>query len=1058
MTFDILDPHQNIFQNTFLQASAGTGKTFAIQHLISRFVLEGDQPLKIDQILAITFTREAAKEMRERVEENLAALRIMVMNGQVEGYLGLVPPEEALRRIEEAELSFDSAPIYTIHGFCKKMLVENALYASFPLRSDGDFDHRVLMRRSIKDTLSDPAIPKWELMRLLGRSRMDFDRLVGQLIAAMEMGEKPEDSVAEFKEALLSFHERGIRASALASDLDLLIPHHKRMTNPAFPEQAQLLAQWIAGVEPTQSHWDGLLVDSEWFLERLEKDNVKLRAPDLTTLPLNYPRLSDELHEQLVPLWEKARDRSFLLKRMAQRCMSRFEELKRAHEVYSPDEILEAMEVASKNSTFQRLVAGKFRAVIIDEFQDTDPLQWKIVRSLFLEGEIKPTLFLVGDPKQSIYGFRKADVYAYMEAYKVLGEKSCAHLTTNYRSRAKLIDALNALFAKDKEWLDLPSLKGALNYQPVVAGRGEGREELGAPIEFCLGSGSIGRGKSFPTKALEQEVLFPFIAAKALEHRKTHGLAWKEIAVLVKDRFQAQRLHRFLSERAIPCTIKRSMSLTQTPGFAAMQELLLSATRPRDRAAFLKVVLGPLVCGRAELVDGSVKQQWLALCQKLKEEGFSSFYEAFLHLSLGDRTVYETLARSAPLFNQVRQIASLLMEVHFHRYSEILPYLQSLCELTPEEDERLALQEEAGEEALAIMTLFASKGLEFDVVFAPGLTMRGPAQGEEDPEKEAEKMRGLYVALTRAKEKLYLPLFFEEDQKPLFAGVAAPMERFLAHLTKSSLPLEKEPVTNLLQELEPFGITTRWLEGKEENLHPEEKKAEILTPPLLLKLYIPPSEVHSFTSLSQKSHQPSFELQDTKGVMPLGAQTGVIIHSLFERLFQNGGYKEPSLLEQTVRATLLHTHLEDWEEQVRMMATKALIKPLVGGACLADLKPGAFMQEMEFLFAEEGKLIKGFADLVFQLDGKFYLLDWKTNWLGPDESDYSEEKLQEAMVAHDYFLQAKIYTEALGRYVKQFYMEPFESLFGGAIYYFLRGDAPYCITSASSADRAVTLS
>ncbi|NGX45900.1 MAG: hypothetical protein K940chlam2_01080, partial [Chlamydiae bacterium] len=517
-------------------------------------------------------------------------------------------------------------------------------------------------------------------------------------------------------------------------------------------------------------------------------------------------------------------------------------------------------------------------------------------------------------------------------------------------------------------------------------------------------------------------------------------------------------LHLYLSERAIPSTIKRTMSLTQTAGFAAVQELLASATRPRDRAAFLKVALGPLVCGSPEQVDGPLKQRWLTLCQKLKDEGFTSFYETFLHMAIGEQTILETLARDVQLFSQVRQTAALLMDVFFHRPSEILPYMQRLCQISPEEDERLAQEEQAGAERLSIMTLFASKGLEFDVVFAPGLASRGPPQEEEDPEKEAEKMRGLYVALTRAREKLYLPFFFEESQKPLYAGAASPMERFLSHLTGSPLPLEKQPVLDLLKELEPSGINMRWLDGQEEPFTMDTEQKEAPLPPPLLELYIPPSEVHSFTSLSQKSHQPSFELQDTKGVMPLGAQTGVVIHSLFERLFQNGGYQEPQLLEQTVHASLLHTHLEDWEEEIHQMAKKALSRPLVDGYSLSDLRPGEFMQEMEFLFAEEKRMIKGFADLVFRLNGKFYLLDWKTNWLGPNESDYSVDKLKEAMVAHDYFLQARLYTEALRRYVKQFYMDPFEELFGGAIYYFLRGDAPYSSNSLNSVPYATTLS
>ena len=1052
LTFDILSEKQNIFQNTFLEASAGTGKTFAIQHLISRFLLEGEAPLKIDQILAITFTREAAREMKERVQENLAMIRKSLLEGKVEGYLKMLSPEQALERITEAEVCFDSAHIYTIHGFCKKMLVEGALEASFPLKSDGDFDHRQLMRRAIKDTLSDPKVPKWELKRLLKQSAMHFDRLVGMLIMEMENGGDHEDAVEAFAGSLSLFQERGIDASCLAQDFKLLMPHHKKMTNPEFPLQAAQLAQWIGSSHFDQGDWGELLASSYWFLQHMEKNHVKMRAPDFDTLPLHYPEFIPEIQSTLVPLWKKAHDRKYVLGRLAKRCKARLHALKAVHETHSPDEILEAMLKACQNPRFERYVSDKFRAVIIDEFQDTDPLQWEIIRHLFLSGD--STLFLVGDPKQSIYGFRKADVYAYMDGYKALGERSRAQLTTNYRSRKELIVALNALFGKVEGWLELPRLKGALKYHEVKAGRDEGRNDIGAPIEFCLGSGSIGRGRRFPTRSLEQNTLFPFIASRLIDHRQNHQIPWEKMAVLVKDRFEAQRLCGYFTEKGIPSAIKRTMSLTQTSGFLAMQELIFAAARPRDRAAFLKVALGPLVCAGPGQIDGSCKLRWLSLCQTLKDEGFTPFYESFLQMSFDGMSVQQTLARVPELFKEVRQVASLLMDSCLHSTSEMTLYLQKLCQVSPEEDPRLELQGQAGDGRVHIMTLFASKGLEFDIVFAPALAARGPPQENEDPEKEAEKMRGLYVALTRAREKLYLPFFFEESLKPLYAGSAAPMERFLAHLTKSSLPLDRAPVTQLLKELEPSGISTYWFKDEEVNLHIETCEDEALTPPPQLKLRIPFSSIQSFTSLSRKT--PHFNIpiegHETKEILPLGAQTGIVIHTIFERLFQNGGYKDHALIKQTVHMATAHTGLEEWEEEISKIVKRALIMPLVGGLSLADLKVGEFMQEMEFLFAEEGQMVKGFADLVFQLNGKYYLLDWKTNWL----SDYSDEKVKEAMEIHDYFLQARLYTEALRRYVKQFYIQPFETLFGGAIYYFLRGNAPYSFDSLSSSVSIVT--
>ena len=232
----------------------------------------------------------------------------------------------------------------------------------------------------------------------------------------------------------------------------------------------------------------------------------------------------------------------------------------------SPDAILTEMAKLLERPQFRELVKQKYRAVIIDEFQDTDPVQWAIFRTLFLNVK---QLYIVGDPKQSIYAFRNADLYTYLEAKENF---SVAHLDTNFRSAPKLIDALNTLFST-KEWMYLPKLQKFLDVHRVQAGVKEDGEGL---LHF------------FVSQEKDEERLFAFIAQNIVPHLSN--------AVLVKDRFQGARLQAYLRKWNISCAVKRAGSLADTLAFSAMHDLLEAVKRPDDASAVKKVLAGPFIC------------------------------------------------------------------------------------------------------------------------------------------------------------------------------------------------------------------------------------------------------------------------------------------------------------------------------------------------------------------------------------------------------------------------------------------------------------------------------
>lgn len=198
----------------------------------------------------------------------------------------------------------------------------------------------------------------------------------------------------------------------------------------------------------------------------------------------------------------------------------------------------------------------------------------------------------------------------------------------------------------------------------------------------------------------------------------------------------------------------------------------------------------------------------------------------------------------------------------------------------------------------------------------------------------------------------------------------------------------------------------------------------------------------SFTSLANPEKEGGEALQPNPEEIPRGAATGIILHNFLEGLPFHEMKKENSrqALEAYLTPLVAKTELAPWPEKTVDMLHASISAPLPGlGKSLLDCDPAKMIREMRFLYKNTSNdLCQGFIDLFFELDGKFYILDWKSNAL----PDYSQDSLETAMRSCDYFLQANLYGEAACRYLHLFGKE---KQFGGAFYVFLRGGAIYFV-------------
>jgi len=942
--FNILDAQTEIGGNHFLEASAGTGKTFTIEHLVCRLIRE--KGLKIEEILVVTFTRAATRELRQRIRALLQK-----------------------ENLTEAVLSFDGAQIFTIHGFCQKILQEFAFETLAPLQSElwSACEEEKALEAILLNKADGKTFSAAQLSAALSKNRGSFELLKKAVLRAKSA------PLASFEEIAKKFSEKiaEVPSFSVVAEFDKAALHYKKI-GPHHARQAAALQEMVAARRADPSQVEALFAGGPLFLKYLGGEPRKKKSA-----PPEHRGL-DALKRALFSVSEEIAGGDRVVRGLSHAWREERHRIGMEEGKLSPDDILSAVQECLGSEAFVFKARQNIRAVVVDEFQDTDPVQWQIFETLFKDHDLA-AFYLVGDPKQSIYAFRSADVYTYMAAGKSLGDGALGSLDTNWRSVKGLGAQLNRLFCS-RPWIDLPKI-GQLLDVPAVGYAKEGDGEL----HFMIAEGHLGRKKKFPTLDMEENCFFPFIAENL-------SVPLEENAVLVKDRFQARRLREFFKKHGISCSVQRGGSLADSLAL----ELLLELVKGEER----KIMAGPFFRRSAEEITQeaafALKTSLEPLYKILHDKGFAPFFDAFLRFSKSREHLDPELY--CDLLDLVEMAAG---EGDSARLSSFFEELR-----LQETEERPSLEVKG----VQIMTMHASKGLEFETVFALGLASRTGAidEPEDIAEADAEKMRQLYVACTRAKKRLFLPVARSLDDKKAEEGCASPMEIFLERtqtdLTQFSSTVLTEPLAKLAFSIPSYSA-------------PQEEA--LLAPPPAAAW--PDRRLLSFSSLSKKT---AHFANAPGNILPAGAETGVILHKIFENAFK---HPLPQLIERETKGTIL----EAWEHEIATMVQKTVALPLLDFS-LSDVDPARMLHELEFLFPKDGNMLKGFIDLCFEHRGKYYIVDWKSNYL----PDYSQEGLAQAMQDGDYFLQGSIYAAALRKYFK--YLP-----FGGAFYIFLRGPASY---------------
>lgn len=1124
-TFQALERNQKIHRHYLLEASAGTGKTFAIENVVVRLLIEAEPetliPLTIDQILVVTFTRAATRELKARIRSNIEhALGYLLSSNigdEAPDYLtaiiekGAEAISQAKKNLERALFNFDQAQIHTLHGFCSKMLRDQVFEGNLSLDSSfAEVSTNETVRQVIYDymrtELNREVVTPEQLSLIIPKSFDTFLDELGREVMKSSTILSATDLEMLIQDFNVAMRELKADPEEVFADCIALIPFFNKMyaKDEVNPEKG---ARHFADIMSKQK-WDSSdldLIIRDRFIIRLAEDNRKKNKKNLPLEQLNHPLLLGNIQRGLLSVIQRASDKSIIFTLIASGCQKMVRRFLEEEEIVTFDDLLKKMVHALENPDFLDEVRRLYRAAIIDEFQDTDPLQWTIFRRLFLDKADWGYLYIVGDPKQSIYGFRDADIYTYLSAAESMGADQMASLNTNYRSQKSLVEALNTLFSDltVPRLIDLPRKNLFLPYLPVKCG-GITEEK-----EFSDGRGAV---HFFYAKThekgenLDNDYFFPFITQEIQRLCRDEGFSYNQCAVLVKDRFQAANMATFLNHWGVPCENQRATLIKESAAFPALYELLVGVLSPRHDSS-LRIALGGKIIGwtHQQIKDlchhdklENVLIRFYALRKKLVNQGFAFFFQEMMHSRWHNdsMTVEEWLLSQddgVEFYDDLQMLAGLLLEYQSSTQASaerLIAYLDEMKN-SLDDDERYKRYPEPGRQAVHILTLHSSKGLEYDVVFALALASRSKALGALIPatrdgkrvlvpnsddvaeertqhcmEIDAEKCRQLYVAMTRAKHRLYVPIA-KHAKSPAF-GTAAPIELYLAK--QGDVPcgtydmlydriqnFDETSLCDLIQKYVSKNITVSKLNKGEFNLVSSSSKAELLTlhPPKVISIPGESLELYSFTTLSKglkgsgsdigvMPHDFASEIKSPH-TLPAGSDTGNLLHGILETI----PFHDLKKIKETITAAVERTPFAAWEPVIRQLIFDVVQKPLLSFS-LNEVDPGLMYRETEFLYpishdiaVEElhysSGFLKGVIDLVFQHQGKYYILDWKSNWLGPDTSFYHQDNLIAAMREHHYYLQASVYKGALMRYLKIGNPRDFEEVFGGVIYVFLRG-------------------
>lgn len=1122
-----------------IEASAGTGKTFTIAALYLRLLLglggEAAYPraISVEELLVVTFTEAATEELRGRIRSNIHELRIACMRGESDNPLysallaEIADKDDAAKTLLLAERQMDEAAVFTIHGFCQRMLSLNAFESGMLFEQQliedesrlryqacADFwrRHCYPLTRDIAAVIHDVWKGPRDLLKSLDRwLQGEAPQLKSPPAADETLAERHQQIIGRIDSLKQQWREQVGEIEGVLEDSGLDRRKFNRGNQGKWLEKVTAWAQ-----EETLSYQLPDVLEKfaqSFLLERTKAGGEppvhplfsaveSLLASSLTLTDLVLARAMVEIRDAV------ARE-------------------KRRRGELGFDDMLSRLDEALRGDSGEALASAirqRFPVAMIDEFQDTDPQQYRIFRRIWRQRP-ETALLLIGDPKQAIYAFRGADIFTYMKAR---GDVA-AHYTldTNWRSSPGMVGSVNRLFSLS----DNPFMFREIPFLPVKsAAKNQGLRftvdaaDVPAMNVWLMPGDTVGAGdyQTFMAQLCATQIRDWLSAGQQGRARLWRGetsrpVQASDITVLVRNRLEAAQVREALQTLGIPSVyLSNRDSVFET---LEAQELLwlLQAVLSPERENTLRSALATSMFGLTALDIENLNQDeqaWDALVEEFSEyrqiwrqRGVMPMLRALMTARHIAENLLATRGGERRL-TDILHISELLQEAASQLESEHA-LVRWLTQHIAEPDSNAASQQmrlESDKHLVQIVTIHKSKGLEYPLVWLPFIArFRKQDQafyhdretfaavldlGQDEAslelaeaERLAEDLRLLYVALTRAVWHCSLGV------APLSSRKSGNSDFHLSALGRLLQAGEAMDAAGLAALLADFCHGDIALQRPGElDLTPWQAPAASI-PPLsareLQRRIADDWRVTSYSGLQQHGFSGGQDLLprldvDAAGVgevvedpqltphqFPRGAAPGTFLHSLFEELdftqpvpdgwmaekLQLSGFDAqwaPVLTDWL--GGVLKTRLPGPDIALNQLAARDKQVEMAFYLPIAQLltaeRLDALIRQYDPLSADTPPLdfrqvrgmLKGFIDLVFRHEGRYYLLDYKSNWLGEDREAYTRPAMEQAMRAHRYDLQYQLYSLALHRYLRHRLADyDYDRHFGGVIYLFLRG-------------------
>lgn len=829
-----------------IEASAGTGKTYTIQNLFLRLVAGWENHpdgLPVESILVVTFTDAATAELKDRIRQILVLALEFFENPDLLKY----GPEndrseeisEDYKRIEEllseprqmrpngespevrdkaieirlrkALLSFDNAMICTIHGFCQRMLQQHAFDSGILFNTEFRNDDKTFEDLQA-DFLRQWVYPEKRPLHLA-------------LLAIAAGGSTLPDT----KPCAYSTIVDGYLCRTVSSRPDL------KLTETGSTDAPEILSRLKTILEELRTEYRADLAagtpEQMAELERWRQADGSIdTTPESVILALNGLAGNEETEGES-DYMKKIRKFAGCLSHFvhilpyyaAVQVKKRFEKAKQEENFQTYDDLLHRLNQAlsgPRRDPILKAIREQFKAAFVDEFQDTDPIQYEIFQRLFGNPATGHILFFVGDPKQAIYSFRGGDIATYRKAKQFIQDQKNRHLYSlerNFRSAPALLDAVNDFFTEwkspDPQDEDGVFADRDIPYVKVSAGKsGGGLQDAEGnsdpePMKFCLAADCDNK-TNLKKRIIHlcvkhiRELLNSGLMLPGSKKKKPRPLRPGDIAVLVPTNADAKNFRKELNLQKIPCIITKSENVFATEAAGYLETVLSAVLSVTSKRLAADAMATPLLGWSPEEIrnccleaDGSengtetgfdtVQKKLLHLNQVWERDGFPMCFQEMLS-EFDVRSNLLSIPSGSRILTDLMQLQELL-----HKSEEetrcskegLLIYLSSQIKDSEGEPSDLeATRMETDQPAVVLMTLHKSKGLEFPVVMLPFMFDRN---WEKDPPKRVfyhdqsgdfrlsltpspeeikqkeledkqENIRLLYVGLTRAVYSCYL--------------------------------------------------------------------------------------------------------------------------------------------------------------------------------------------------------------------------------------------------------------------------------------------------------------